>query len=318
MVTVTHFGETIGAEAPDREMTREGFARPRRRIEQTIRSESVSASLWNELSWMFEDEKRTALSDEYILRQRSAALVNFDLSMRYFSTLSRDEFDSALARCLKAGGFQQVSDISSFRGIRAAYVLVFDSYCQFYVGQALDVAAAVVRHWLEPARFDRLLAGSEYESVFPVDEFGPLDNTRIFISRAPDRHAVQRAGIAASNRSYCLNRTPGGTLGGTELRDLPGGPHAARLWRRAPLIGQGQAHELRARAARIVLDETQDLHGLTRLPSGFAGGVYRCAAPGGRISPWSPISTVAGLGGASIERRLRALSVLGQDIALPD
>ena len=75
---------------------------------------------------------------------------------------------------------------------------------------------------------------------------------------------------------------------------------------------------MRARAARIVLDETQDLHGLTRLPSGFAGGVYRCAAPGGRISPWSPISTVAGLGGASIERRLRALSVLGQDIALPD
>lgn len=192
-------------------MTREFYAYPRRGRHQRFRRELFSDEQWAEQAWMYQDDAHTRSSDMFLLVQRDAALRNYDLSMSYFASLDPDEFESALTDISVAGGtFRQVHSLPDWDGVPGAYLMVFDQYRQFYIGQSSNIRARIVQHWSGSKSFDRLIFGGTYESIFPVDEFRALDTTRIYASSAPHQYDVEQRAERAANPRFCLNRMAGG------------------------------------------------------------------------------------------------------------
>lgn len=143
--------------------------------------------------------------------QRYEALVNYDLSMRYFSTLDAADFERALERVLAAvPALKPVDNLPRLDGIGGMYVMVFDDIQQFYVGQASDIRARVRQHWTRSKSFDRLLFGSAYDSVFPVDELRARDMTRLFAVPSASGFELEWTAEAAADPRFSLNRVRGG------------------------------------------------------------------------------------------------------------
>lgn len=160
---------------------------------------------------MYRDDEHAQHSDLYLLVQRDQALVNFDLSLQYFESLDRDEFEEALQHVLLKGRtFKLVESSQDWDGVEGAYVMVFDNYKQFYIGQSEDIRKRIKKHWTARKPFDRLIFGSLYNSVFPVDEFRALDNTRIYAARSRNPYTVEERAEKAANQRFSLNRMAGG------------------------------------------------------------------------------------------------------------
>lgn len=208
---VVHFGERLRASKFGHSMTREMYAYPSRSPHSRRWREDVPAEWWESVSWMYADEEHTELSDVFLLTQRDAALVNLDLSLRYFASLDPGEFELALERVLAAGGrFTPVQSLADWDGVEGVYVLVFDEYRQFYVGQSGDLRKRVKAHWSKRKSFDRVLFGNPYDSILAVDELRALDTTRIYAMKAANPFDVERRTEAAADRRFCLNRMMGG------------------------------------------------------------------------------------------------------------
>lgn len=176
---------------------------------------------WEAASWAYSDEEHTELSDAFLLTQRDAALVNFDLSLSYFASLGADEFELALERALShGGGFTQVQSLAEWDGVEGVYVMVFDEYRQFYVGQSVDLRRRIKAHWSKRKSFDRLLLGSPYDSIFPVDELRALDTTRIYAKATTNPFDLEQRTEAASDQRFCLNRMMGGQPDATAVAAL--------------------------------------------------------------------------------------------------
>lgn len=192
-------------------MTRALYGYPNRAPGQRYSREFVGERLWEELAWVFRDEEQTQHSDIYLLAQRDQALVNFDLSMRYFASLDRDDFEDALQHVLVKGRtFKPVQSLADWKDVAGAYIMVFDEYKQFYVGQSEDIRKRIRTHWATRKPFDRLIFGNKYESIFPVDEFRAFDNTRIYAARSRNPYAVEERAEKAADPRFCLNRMRGG------------------------------------------------------------------------------------------------------------
>jgi hypothetical protein len=167
---------------------------------------------WEDTAWAYRYEEHTQHSDAYLLVQRDAALVNFDLSMSYFASLDVDELEAALEQVLAKGRtFKPVQSLQDWDGVVGAYVMVFDEYRQFYVGKADDIRKRIKQHGGGRKYFDRLIFPNKYESVFPVDELRALDTTRIFAARSKNPYAMEQRAEKAADQRFCLNRMPGGS-----------------------------------------------------------------------------------------------------------
>lgn len=137
--------------------------------------------------------------------------MNFDLSMQYFASLDRDEFEDALQHVLVKGRtFKPVQSLADWDDVAGAYIMVFDEYKQFYVGQSEDIRKSIRTHWATRKPFDRLIFGDNYESIFPVDEFRAFDNTRVYTARSRNPYAVEERAEKAADPRFCLNRMSGG------------------------------------------------------------------------------------------------------------
>jgi len=206
-----HFGERLRASKFGHLMTREMYAYPSRSPHSRLRREDMTDSFWEDVSWAYVDEEHTTLSNAFLLTHRDAALVNFDLSLRYFASLDPGEFELALERVLAAGeGLTPVQSLADWDGVEGVYVMVFDEYRQFYVGQSGDLRKRIKGHWSKRKSFDRVLFGSPYKSILAVDELRALDTSRIYALATATPFDVERRTEAAADRRFCLNRMMGG------------------------------------------------------------------------------------------------------------
>lgn len=209
---IEHFGEQLRGTKFGHKMVRELYAYPNRKQHQRFVREQFSEDDWEARAWRFRDEHHAEHSDAYLLVQRDSALVNFDLSMRYFDSLDADKFESALEHVLAKGRtFKPVETLSDWDGVAGAYVMVFDEYKQFYIGQSNDIRRRIKKHWSSRNSFDRLIFGTKYDSIFPVDELRALDTTRIYAARNINPHAVEQRAEKAADQLFCLNRMVGGS-----------------------------------------------------------------------------------------------------------
>ncbi|MCW2134997.1 GIY-YIG nuclease family protein [Arthrobacter sp. VKM Ac-2550] len=208
---VEHFGEELRGSKLNYKMTRDLYAYPSRSQHQRAHREVLGEQLWENIAWAYRDEEHTRHSDAYLLWQRDKALRNFDLSMRYFESLDPDEFETALEHVLAKGRtFKPVESLPDWDGTEGAYVMVFDDYKQFYIGQSNNVRKRIKQHWGGRKSFDRLIYGGVYNSIFPVDELRALDNTRIYAARSTNPYAPEERAEKAADQRFCLNRMTGG------------------------------------------------------------------------------------------------------------
>jgi predicted phage gp36 major capsid-like protein len=69
--------------------------------------------------------------------------------MRYSESLDADEFEAALEHILTKGSdVQAVESLPDWDDVEGAYVMVFDEYKQFYIGQSNNVGKRIKPHWV--------------------------------------------------------------------------------------------------------------------------------------------------------------------------
>lgn len=208
-----HFGEQLRVTKFGHTMTRALYAYPNRSPKQRPKRSIAGEEWWESAKWVYRDEEYSQHSDAYLLVQRDRALRNFDLSMEYFKTLPVDEFELALNHVLINGRtFKPVTSLSDWNEVAGAYVMVFDNYKQFYIGQARDIRKRIKQHWSGRKSFDRLIFGTPYDSILPMDELRALDTTRIYAARSSNPYAVEERAEKAADQRFCLNRMAGGEV----------------------------------------------------------------------------------------------------------
>lgn len=151
-------------------------------------------------------------SEDHYPRQRLMAELNYDLNMKYFDSLSYDNFNQYISAICEKHKFIECTDLKVLNGVSGVYMLVLDNFKQLYVGQSTDIKARIQRHWNGRKSLERLIFGDVLNSVISVDCFGALDTTRIFyIPLKPSSllHVEEKIEKSLDHR-YCLNRTAGG------------------------------------------------------------------------------------------------------------
>ncbi|MBT1609705.1 GIY-YIG nuclease family protein [Curtobacterium poinsettiae] len=112
----------------------------------------------------------------------------------------------------KGRSLRPVADLTEWERVEGVYVMVFDEFKQLYVGQSTNVRNRVRHHWTGRKSFDRLVWGTLYESILPVDELRALDTTRLYAARSLDSDALEARLERAADPHFALNRTAGGAF----------------------------------------------------------------------------------------------------------
>lgn len=211
--TGLHFGERLSTSKYGLKMSRETYGLPSRSQHQRMMFRPGFEDAWAYLDWMFRDEEHRQHSDLYLLVQRDRALINLDESLKYFKTLPADEFEETVQLALrKCRALKSVDDLHDFEDKEGLYMMVFDEYKQIYVGTASNLRKRIKQHWTGKKSFDRLVFGTPYDSVLPVDEFRALDTTRLFAARTSKAFDYEQNLVAAITSRFLLNRTSGGDI----------------------------------------------------------------------------------------------------------
>lgn len=320
---VEHFGDIFRASKFGHKMIRDLYAYPGRKPKERSKREQLGEALWTNIAWSYRDDEHAEHSDAYLLVQRDAALRNFDLSMAYFASLDAGEFEEALQKVLAAEPrLVPVKSLPAWERDTGVYVMVFDEYKQLYIGQANDIRKRIRQHLTGRKSFDRLLFGSKYTSVFPVDELRALDMTRLYAVSSFQTLDIERRLEAAADQRFCLNRIAGGEAGGlTMMLALP------RL--------KGRAHGVSALS--LSADEySQARDAVDDMISGTGGGdraalvtrlaalnmeIYSVIREDGSSTFWSRRDTIlhAVQTGAMTTTEFKAfLEVMGETVIWPD
>ncbi|WP_369744460.1 GIY-YIG nuclease family protein [Paenarthrobacter sp. AMU7] len=323
-VPTEHFGEKLRGSKFGHKMTRDMYAYPSRAHKQRPNRELLGEQLWKDTAWCYRDEEHTQHSDLYLLWQRDGALRNFDLSMEYFNSLDADEFETALQHVLDKGRtFKPVESLAALDGKEGAYIMIFDEYKQFYIGQSWDVRKRIKQHWGARKPFDRLIYGrSMYESIFPVDELRALDNTRIYAARSRNPFAVEERAEAATDQRFCLNRMMGGEptpiarmLSGLSPRSRTHGVASASLTYEE---FEGERDKL---DDAIALERSAAEPGLPSLLAQMDMDIHSVQREDGTQFPWSrrdSIAAAARHGDLSVLEYAAFLTAMGEKVVWPE
>lgn len=88
-----------------------------------------------------------APSNAFLMWNRFRALRNLDLSMTYFGSLDRDDFEESLAKVLRRGKpLKPVDQLYKRDDVEGIYVMVFDEHKHLYVGAVRNIRAWVMQH----------------------------------------------------------------------------------------------------------------------------------------------------------------------------
>lgn len=317
-----HLGERLRASKRGLAMTRGQYAYPNRHPKDPIPRDMCSPEEWASLAWVFRDDGRTEYSDAFLLVQRDRALVNFDLSMRYFDSLDPVEFEAALGRVLAAGRtLKPVASLPDWDGVEGCYIMVFDRYKQFYVGTTGDIRKRIKDHWAARKPFDRILFRTPYDSIFPAEELRPLDTTRLYAARSRNRFNMEERVETAADQRFCLNRMDGGeptplalTFTALAPRTRPLGLGVAPMGWEEYQQARGETLDAVTSAAALPPDEAADLL------AGMDLGIYSVTRDDGAPFMWSRRDGVADAvihGDLDTLRYAAFLEALGEHVLWP-
>ena len=155
-------------------------------------------------------------TDEFVSKHYADCMTNFDLNMAYFEKLDFKQFDRYLSSFVKKNRFREITDLQEVAGISGIYILVLDKYKQVYIGKsqsAKGMKSRILSHWSGKKEFGRLIYGSVDTSILPIDVFGALDTTRIFVREyrgLQDLDVAEQQFVEKFDTKYRLNRVAGG------------------------------------------------------------------------------------------------------------
>lgn len=169
----------------------------------------------------YADKCGTQYNKEWCQEYRELCLKNYDLNMKYFSMLNKEEFNDSLNSFLnKYKEIKEVTNLNECAEVEGYYIMVLDEYNQVYIGQSDDIKKRIMRHWSTTKAFDRTLFPMyAYDSsVFSIDFFRAFDTTRIYvwerkivdgveadlINNFPSKFAVNRIGGNVTNLIQAL------------------------------------------------------------------------------------------------------------------
>ncbi len=114
--------------------------------------------------------------------------------MSYFGCLDAGEFEDALEQVLSKGRtFKPIMSLPDWErrgwllhhGVRPLQTVLRRNHG--------NIRQRIKQHWSARKPFDRILFGTPYDSVFPVDELRPLDTTRLYAARSETRSVWRNA-----------------------------------------------------------------------------------------------------------------------------
>ncbi len=204
-----HFGVKLINRGKSFNLTREEFA-----IINTKPSLPFFKSL--EKRKAYTNEQGTEYCEKWCIEYRELCLVNFDLNMKYFSSLDSAAFNEALNSFLSQyNRFREVFNLNDFAGVEGYYVMVLDEYKQVYIGKTGDIKKRIMTHWSKTKSFDRTLFPMYAwdTSTFSIDFFRALDTTRIFAWKKKMSNGIERKLIEDFPQHFCTNRIGGDITG---------------------------------------------------------------------------------------------------------
>ena len=154
-------------------------------------------------------------SEKWCKIQEDEVKENFELNMKYFSLLDKNEFDSEVINFLKDNEeFIEIYDLSNVMFKSGYYIMVLDNYKQVYIGTSLDIGGRILKHWQSRKQFDRLIFPwhSVTKSKLSIDSFRILDTTRIFVYITDEIFSNEEDYIQNFSPKFVLNRVTGGNL----------------------------------------------------------------------------------------------------------
>jgi len=165
----------------------------------------------------YDDIECTVYSDLWCQKHREDCLLNFDLNMRFFSSLDSEIFNKKLNAFIKKHRkLREIVDLNECADMIGIYVMVLDEYKQVYIGQSSSsIKTRIMRHWSKNKEFDKLIFGRVENSILSIDSFKALDTTRIFVY--PCSYSLldseESKLVKSMDAKYLLNRTAGGIQG---------------------------------------------------------------------------------------------------------
>lgn len=202
---VNHFGIKISESKYGLKLTRDNYA--------IVNNKSSFSSLMK--SCNYANKKDRIYSDEWCNEHLKNCLENYDLNMEYFSLLDHDDFNKELDKFLKNNrSFTEVFDLNLYDGKSGYYIMVFDEYCQVYIGTTDDIKKRIRQHWSKRKSFDRLLfpIGAVDSSILSIDSFMAFDTTRIFAYTTIRTYDREDEFINQFSAEFVSNRIAGGKI----------------------------------------------------------------------------------------------------------
>jgi hypothetical protein len=154
-------------------------------------------------------------TDTVIKDHTEACLYNYDKNMKYFRSLSIEDFNEEIKNFVSKNiNFKEIADLASVGGKSGYYIMVLDEYAQVYIGTSRDIKKRIQQHWRMQMFFDRMIFGSKENSILSINSFRALDTTRIFVYLTSNTYSLEDKLIRQFDNKYLLNRTAGGVLDG--------------------------------------------------------------------------------------------------------
>ena len=162
---------------------------------------------------IYEDDECITYSDSWCEKHRNNCLLNYDLNMAYFDKIPPRDFEKALSKLINSSKkIHEVFDLNEYKAISGIYIMVLDKYKQVYIGQTTNIKRRVMHHWSRKKEFDRLIFGRVDNSVIPIESFGALDTTRIFVLEVSEwsLDAEEKRMVNKIPNKFKLNRVGAG------------------------------------------------------------------------------------------------------------
>jgi hypothetical protein len=207
MEKAEHFGVLVKSAKYGLKLTRDKYA---------IINTRASLPKFENLEKMgaYADSVGRFYTEEWCQEYQKVILENYDLSMLYFESLDRDEFNSAIDAFLeKNKDFKEITDLKDWI-CPGYYVMVLDEYKQVYIGTADCIKRRIQQHWANRKEFDRMLFPmyAVTKSVMSIDSFRALDTTRIYAKKSRRTYISENRYIKDMPIKFICNRIGGGRI----------------------------------------------------------------------------------------------------------
>lgn len=202
-----HFGVLLNSKKYSYKLCREEFA-----LINTKPSLPKFESLVQKKAYTYTDNTASEYSLDWCNEYRELCLKNYDLNMKYFQLLDRQEFDKAIESFLnKYKEFAEIDNLIEYEGVEGYYMMVLDEYKQVYIGKTQNILRRIKQHWINTKPFDRTLFPMYAfdKSCFSIDFFRALDTTRIFVWKRKLSEDLERKLIQEFPGKFLTNRIGG-------------------------------------------------------------------------------------------------------------